>query len=178
MISLRGGMKNIMIQGVFLHMLCTTNHLTAVLSESPILASPSLGDSPSVSLTTGSTTSSRRSSPASTSTYTSTQSSMYQPKSNLSTSLSTITSLFSRQKDDLLKPFAISCGFHAQMVQLLSELDILVEVVDSFTTKLIPGYRPGFETLMAMVYQMARAENEREELWRERREYRLSDCDI
>lgn len=42
MIDLRGGIQTFSVAGVFLHMLCTTNHLTAVISESQALqpASP------------------------------------------------------------------------------------------------------------------------------------------
>ncbi|KAL2072511.1 hypothetical protein VTL71DRAFT_11854 [Oculimacula yallundae] len=42
MIALRGGINSLGVAGVFLHMLCTTNHLTAVISESQALlpASP------------------------------------------------------------------------------------------------------------------------------------------
>lgn len=42
MINLRGGIQTFSVAGVFLHMLCTTNHLTAVISESQALqpASP------------------------------------------------------------------------------------------------------------------------------------------
>ncbi|PVH88308.1 hypothetical protein DL98DRAFT_648457 [Cadophora sp. DSE1049] len=42
MISLRGRLQTFSVAGVFLHMLCTTNHLTAVISESQVLqpASP------------------------------------------------------------------------------------------------------------------------------------------
>lgn len=64
------------------------------------------------------------------------------------------------------------------MVELLSELDLLLEIVDSFTTMLLPVYRQGFEALVAVMEQMATAEEERKEVWRKRKEERSSDWNL
>ena len=126
MIKLRGGPQTFAIEGVFLHMLCTTNHLTAVLSESTTLSSKS----PHLQL--------RSIPPPAT------------PES------------------PLLKPFALSCGFHDTVVTILYEMGFLQTVLDTFTTRLLPEWREGFTELMKSIEQMRELDKRRESIWRSR----------
>lgn len=130
MINLRGGIRNYILEGVFLHMLCTyvsapplpiitdlsrTNHLTAVFSEAPVLHPPASPYTPIK------TSESRCSDPV--------------------------------QESPLLKPFAISSGFHSVMVDLLHDMGYLFAVLDVFTRQFLPHWRGGFENVVANIKQ-------------------------
>jgi hypothetical protein len=125
MIKLRGGPQTFAIEGVFLHMLCTTNHLTAVLSESTTLSRKSPHHFRSIP-------------PPAT------------PES------------------PLLKPFALSCGFHDTVVSILYEMGFLQTVLDTFTTRFLPEWREGFMELLKSIEQMKDLGKRRESIWRSR----------
>ncbi|PMD51890.1 uncharacterized protein K444DRAFT_669583 [Hyaloscypha bicolor E] len=122
MISLRGGIQNYTLGGVFLHMLCTTNHLTAVFSEAPALHPPTCPYTPIKSSTTH--------------------------------------CAVSVHESPLLKPFAISSGFHTVMVDLLHDMGYLYAVLDVFTRRFLLHWRGGFENVVANIEQMVAIEDE------------------
>lgn len=47
----------------------------------------------------------------------------------------------------LLKPFALSSGYDYYLVRLLHDMGYLYDVLDSFTTRLVPQLRKPFEEL-------------------------------
>lgn len=131
MINLRGGIENYVLDGVFLHMLCTygpilaprsiltinsnrTNHLTAVFSESPSLHPQSLPYTNAFKYTKPDRPRTMPESPA-------------------------------------LKDFAISSGFHSVMVNLLYDMGYLYAVVDVFTRCFLPELRSAFEELVESI---------------------------
>lgn len=138
MVNLRGGIQSFAIDGVFLHMLCTTNHLSAVLSESASLIPPSGPYKPR----SPAATSPPYISPSSLSTAT------------LSASPPTITSttpLPPLEQSPLLKPFALQCGFNSTLVDVFHDIGYLYAVVDAFTRRLLPSLRKGFEDIVAEI---------------------------
>ncbi|KAH9221550.1 hypothetical protein DL95DRAFT_455379 [Leptodontidium sp. 2 PMI_412] len=123
MINLRGGIQTFSVAGVFLHMLCTTNHLTAVISESQALQ------------------------PA------------FPPYSPCPSNPSPSDPVY---ESPLLKPFALSAGFHSTVVDILHEMGCLHAVLDAFTSKLLPHTRQSFENLVEAIVEMSKV-NESEE---------------
>ncbi|KAE8447474.1 hypothetical protein EG329_010747 [Mollisiaceae sp. DMI_Dod_QoI] len=151
MMALRGGIQHYTLDGVFLHMLCIVNHLTAVLSESPTITSPSgipYKPKPNCNSTTTSslTSTSSTRSPAETS--------------------------------PLLKPYAIAICFHPTVVDLLHDMQYLYFVIDAFTTKFIPEFRQGFEDVVRSIELISKIEDEREKEWVVKRLKRWGDGEV
>ncbi len=65
----------------------------------------------------------------------------------------------------LLKPFAVSCGFHSTMADILHDMGCLHAVLDAFTSKLLTSFRQSFENLVEAIAQMRGLNERREELW-------------
>ncbi|KAK0126309.1 hypothetical protein ONS95_007919 [Cadophora gregata] len=115
MIDLRRGSQTFSVAGVFLHMLCTTNHLTAVISESKALHPPT---------------------------------SPYTPSSINPSSSAPF------DESSMLKAFAITSGFHSTVADILYEMGCLHNVLDAFSSKLLPHIRQSFENLMETIERM------------------------
>lgn len=79
------------------------------------------------------------------------------------------------QQSPLFKPFAVSCGFHSTVVDVLYEMGYLYFVLDSFTNRLLPMMRPAFEGLVASLEHMTALEINRETLWRGRMQHRVNE---
>lgn len=126
MINLRGGIQTFSVAGVFLHMLCTTNHLTAVISESQALQ------------------------PA------------FPPYSPCPSNPSPSDPVY---ESPLLKPFALSAGFHSTVVDILHEMGCLHAVLDAFTSKLLPHTRQSFENLVEAIVEMSKVNESEESVW-------------
>lgn len=125
MVNLRGGIESFTINGVFLHMLCTTNHLSAVLSESKTLVPPT-----GIPYQPRSSTSS--------------------PSSSSTTNTSsTSPSIF--ENSLLFKPFAVECGFNSTLVDMFHDIGYLYAIVDAFTRRLLPSFRKGFEDIVKQI---------------------------
>ncbi|KAG0651154.1 hypothetical protein D0Z07_2595 [Hyphodiscus hymeniophilus] len=134
MVNLRGGIKSFPVGGVFLHMLCTTNHLSAVLSEDQILVPPTgIPYQPAFSRSPSPVPSIPSFSPI--------LSSLDTP----STSRSIV------EESPLLKTFAIECGFHSTLVDVFHDIGFLYSVVDAFTRRLLPSFRKEFEVLTSEI---------------------------
>jgi hypothetical protein len=79
---------------------------------------------------------------------------------------------FPLQESPLLKPFAVSAGFHSMMVDLLHDMGFLYAVLDVFTCRFLPHWRGGFESLVASIEQMQVMDEGRETQWISRRRRR------
>lgn len=135
MVNLRGGIDRLSIDGCFLHMLCTTNHLSAVLSESLAVLPP-----------TGVTyTSSCSKSKGSTSSTTDSRSSYPKSAANPSCTPPPV------YKSPLFKPFAIACGFNETVVEMFHDMGYLYAVLEAFTLRLLPIYSKPFKDLTASI---------------------------
>lgn len=129
-------------------MLCTTNHLSAVLSESAPLIPPTGPYKSRSSRSTPPSTSNTSISDPSVSTLSAASPPL------ASSSCSSQTNTLSRpplESSPLFKPFALQCGFNATLVEVFHDIGYLYALVDAFTRRLLPSFRKGFEDIIAEI---------------------------
>jgi Fungal specific transcription factor domain len=131
MINLRGGIENYTLGGVFLHMLCTCVSPPPLPNRTNHLTAV-FSEVPTLHPSIC----------------------PYTPAKTL-----TPCCAVSVHESPLLKPFAISSGFHTVMVDLLHDMGYLYAVLDVFTCRFLPHWRGGFENVVANIEQMATMED-------------------
>jgi len=135
MVELRGGIDKFSIDGVFLHMLCTTNHMSAVLSECHAVQPP------------GGIT------------YKTITEESFSPSSSSSRDSSSSPPPDTRGEappllvngSPLLKAFGVSAGFSETVVDLFYDMGYLYAILDAFTLRLTPDLRHSFADLVASI---------------------------
>ncbi|KAH6671425.1 hypothetical protein B0J14DRAFT_95268 [Halenospora varia] len=136
MVKMRGGIRDFTLHSILMHMLCTTNHTSAALAESPLFAQPTPTPTPtstSSSSTSGNTPPSypQNSSSPSSSSHAVTQDDEECPRSN-----------------PKIVTLAHNIGFHPILVSLLDSMSWLHPVLDAFTLKFLTELRPVYEAVL------------------------------
>ncbi|KAH8657613.1 hypothetical protein BGZ60DRAFT_531765 [Tricladium varicosporioides] len=133
MVKMRGGIQDFTSHSILMLMLCTTNHTSAVLAESPLFARPASTPTSSPQPSTSGHTSPsylQHSLPLS-STHTATQ-----------------CHEETRSSSPKIIAFAHNSGFHPILVFLLDSMYWLHPVLDAFTLKFLTELRPVYETVL------------------------------
>ncbi|KAG9236485.1 hypothetical protein BJ875DRAFT_456311 [Amylocarpus encephaloides] len=141
MINMRGGIQHVVMDSMLVQMLCTINHITAVLYENPVIT-PRFSQVPILPSTPHPHT--HYAPPPTDSPDTPSQ----PPRlivDHGTRNTSDDENLFTTTPVHGLTGFAIKVGLHKTMVQILDHVSFLHAVVDAFTTKYCPQFRREFE---------------------------------